>query len=157
MTTVNYFVLGSAALAVACNSAEPFSPPYEPTLPTSWAAAVTNPYFPLTPGTTWQYKEQVATGGENITVEVLADKRMVNGVAATQVRDRVFVNGELAEDTFDWFAQDSDGNVWYVGEATKEYNNGVVTSTEGSWEWGVDGALPGIQMWANPAAKIGSE
>jgi hypothetical protein len=158
MRPLNYFVLPAAALAVACNnSAAPFSPPYEPTLPTSWAAAVTNPYFPLTPATTWQYMEQVASGGENITVEVLADKRIVNGVAATAVRDRVFVNGQLTEDTFDWFAQDSEGNVWYVGESTKEYENGVVVSTEGSWEWGVDGALPGIQMWANPAAKMGTE
>ena len=147
------------ALTVAChNSAAPFSPPYTPILPTSWAPAVTNPYFPLMPGTIWQYKEQTSgSGGEDITVEVLSDKRVVNGVAATAVRDRVFVNGQLTEDTFDWFAQDGDGNVWYVGESTKEYKNGVVTSTEGSWEWGVDGALPGIQMWADPAAKTGSE
>jgi hypothetical protein len=126
-------------------------------LPTSWAASVTNTYFPLLPGTTWQYKEQTASGGETITVEVLNEKRMVSGVSATVVRDRVFKNGQLIEDTFDWYAQDSEGNVWYVGEATKEYKNGVVVSTEGSWEWGVDGALPGIQMWANPAAKIGAE
>lgn len=146
-----------ANVATACNSYTPFSPPYTPTLPTSWAAAVTNQYYPLVPGTTWQYKEQVASGGENITVEVLPDKRMVNSVAATQVRDRVFVTGQLIEDTFDWFAQDADGNVWYVGESTKEYENGVVVSTEGSWEWGVDGALPGIQMWADPGAKVGTE
>jgi hypothetical protein len=148
------FVSGAA---VACSSSSVFSPPYNPVLPTSWAAAVTNTYFPLTPGTKWEYKEQVSSGGESITVEVLTDKKMVNGVAATQVRDRVFVNGELIEDTFDWFAQDADGNVWYVGEDTKEYKNGVVVSTEGSWQWGVDGALPGIQMWANPTSKIGTE
>lgn len=145
-------------LTVACGgSRQPFSPPYTPVLPTSWAASVTNPFFPLTPGTTWQYREHTSSGVETNTVEVLTEKKTVSGVAATVVSDRVYLDGKLVEDTFDWFAQDSEGNVWYVGEATKEYKNGVVVSTEGSWEWGVDGALPGIQMWANPSAKVGSE
>ena len=60
----------------------------------------------------------------------------------------------LVEKTYDWYAQDIDGNVWYLGEDTKEYENGVVVSTEGSWEWGVDGALPGIAMWADPSAHM---
>jgi hypothetical protein len=67
----------------------------------------------------------------------------------------VFLNGTLIEDTQDWFAQDAAGNVWYLGEDTKEYENGRVVSTEGSWEWGKDGALPGVIMWADPAAHIG--
>ncbi|MEO8575847.1 MAG: hypothetical protein ABI556_04065 [Gemmatimonadales bacterium] len=143
------------ALTAACsNSTAPFSPPYNPVFPTSWASAVTHQYYPLVPGTTWQYRSQ-ASNGETITVEVLPAKETVNGVSATAVRDRVFLNGVLVEDTFDWYAQDSEGNVWYVGEDTKEYKNGVVVSTEGSWRWGVDGALPGIQMWATPSAKIG--
>jgi hypothetical protein len=61
------------------------------------------------------------------------------------------VHGETTEDTYDWFAQDRDGNVWYMGEDSKEYENGQVKSTEGSWEAGVDGALPGIVMQAHPA------
>ncbi len=149
-----------AILTVACSSsnpAAPVSPAYTPLIPASWAASVTNAYFPLTPGTTWQYRAQTSRGVETITVEVLPGKQTVNGVAATVVRDRVYLNGNLLEDTFDWYAQDNEGNVWYVGEATKEYANGVVVSTEGSWEWGVDGALPGIQMWANPSAKVGIE
>ncbi len=149
-----------ATLALACsgsNTAATFSPQYTPVIPTSWTANVTNPYFPLTPGATWQYRAQTSKGVETITVEVLPGKQTVNGIAATAIRDRVYLGGTLLEDTFDWYAQDGDGNVWYVGEATKEYQNGVVVSTEGSWEWGVDGALPGIQMWANPAAKIGIE
>ena len=146
------------ALAVACSSSTtPFSPPYNPVLPTTWAAAVTHPLYPLTPGTTWQYRQQTSEGVETVTVEVLSAKEIVNGVSATVVRDRVFLNGVLVEDTFDWFAQDTDGNVWYVGEDTKEYEKGVVVSTEGSWRWGVDGALPGIQMWATPSAKVGVE
>jgi hypothetical protein len=66
------------------------------------------------------------------------------------VRDTVTLDGELIEDTFDWFAQDIDGNVWYLGEDTKEYENGEVVTTEGSWEAGVDGAEAGIVMLANP-------
>ena len=67
------------------------------------------------------------------------------------MRDRVFEDGELVEDTFDWYAQDTDGNVWYLGEDSKEYEDGEVVSTEGSWEAGVDGALAGIIMKAAPA------
>ena len=61
-----------------------------------------------------------------------------------------WVDGELAEDTFDWYAQDSSGNVWYFGEDSKEYEDGVFVGTEGSWQAGVDGAKPGIIMKANP-------
>ncbi|MEO5579937.1 MAG: hypothetical protein ABIR58_04710 [Gemmatimonadaceae bacterium] len=146
-------------LSIACsnNPAGPVSPQYNPMLPTSWSATVTNPWFPLTAGTTMQYRAQTSDGLETITVEVLAEKKMIKGVSATLVRDRVYLNNNLVEDTFDWYAQDSDGNVWYLGEAVKDYENGVVVSTAGSWEWGVDNALPGIQMWANPASKVGTE
>jgi hypothetical protein len=72
------------------------------------------------------------------------------GVNTTVVRDQVFVDGELAEDTFDWYAQDRQGNVWYFGEDSREIENGKVVSTEGSWEAGVDGAKPGIVMLGEP-------
>jgi hypothetical protein len=78
-------------------------------------------------------------------------------VTATVVQDRVYTNGELTEDTFDWYAQDQDGNVWYLGEDTKELQGGQVVSTEGSWEAGVNGAEAGIIMWADPAAHLGEE
>ena len=61
------------------------------------------------------------------------------------------VAGELVEDTYDWFAQDTDGNVWYLGEDSTSYEEDGTTSKEGSWEYGVDGALPGIVMLADPA------
>ena len=73
------------------------------------------------------------------------------GISATVVRDTVYVDGELVEDTYDWFAQDNDGNVWYLGEDTHEYEDGVAVNAEGAWEAGVDGALPGIVMPADPA------
>jgi hypothetical protein len=69
------------------------------------------------------------------------------------VHDQAFIEGELAEDTYDWYAQDRHGNVWYLGEDTKEYRNGEVISTAGSWESGVDGALAGIYMYDSP--KVG--
>jgi hypothetical protein len=133
---------------------ETAGPRYEPTLPTEWAASVTNPWFPLLPGTSWRYQGETGDGLETTVVEVQSAPRMVNGVAATVVRDRVYLDGDLTEDTSDWYAQDSAGNVWYLGEDSKEVRNGTVVGTEGSWEWGVKGALPGIIMWADPAAHL---
>jgi hypothetical protein len=142
---------------IACHGCSDSStgPAYDPDIPTEWAAAVTNEWFPLTPGTTYEFEGDTDAGLETIVVEVLADIKVINGVTATVVRDRVYLDGELIEDTFDWYAQDAAGNVWYLGEDTKEYEGGVVVSTEGSWEWGVDDALPGIVMWADPAAYLG--
>jgi hypothetical protein len=153
----------AAALAVATmaiagcgdDSTGPKSPDYAPEIPTAWASAVTNPYFELTPGTTAEFEGQTDEGLERIVVEVLPDTRVVSGVTATVVRDRVYLDSELIEDTLDWFAQDDKGNVWYLGEDSKEIEDGEVVSTEGSWEWGVDDALPGIIMWSDPAAHLG--
>jgi hypothetical protein len=106
---------------------------------------VSHPFMPLQPDSKWVYD-----GDEHIEITVLPDTKLILGVHATVVRDQVFVDGELAEDTLDWFAQDRDGNVWYFGEQTAEYEKGKVTSTAGSWEAGVDGALPGIALLALP-------
>ena len=123
--------------------------------PGSFGATVTNPFFPLTPGTTFHYAS--SDGAETTVVEVLSEKKTILGISATVVHDQVFSEGELIEDTFDWFAQDADGNVWYLGEDSRELENGQVVSTEGSWEAGVDGAQAGIIMWADPAAHVGEE
>jgi hypothetical protein len=88
---------------------------------------------------------------ERIEMEVLAETRVVMGVECVVVRDTASAGGEVIEDTWDWYAQDEDGNVWYLGEDTAEYEGGEVVSTEGSWEGGVDGARPGIIMPAEPA------
>ncbi len=154
--SLSILALLGAAAAVSCSSS-PTGPDYNPVLPTAWASAVTNQFFPLVPGTVLQYSGQTPEGLETIRVEVLSGTRMVHGVAATIVRDRVYLAGQLIEDTYDWYAQDAAGNVWYLGEDSKEIENGRVVSTEGSWEWGVDGALPGIIMWATPSAHIGEE
>ena len=159
MTTRSIRLTSMAAAALVMVTLDgcggsPTRPAYDPDIPAEWAAAVTNPFFPLTAGTKYEYRGETDEGVEMIIIEVLAQTRNVNGVQATVVRDRVYVDGELVEDTDDWFAQDAAGNVWYLGEASKEIEDGEVVSTEGSWEWGVDGALPGIIMWADPAAHI---
>jgi hypothetical protein len=113
---------------------------------------VDNPWFPLKPGTVLRYRG--AKDGEPSTeVMTVTDRtRTILGVAATVVQDRLYKRGKLAEDTTDWYAQDRDGNVWYVGEATRELDkNGKTTSTEGSWQAGVQGARAGIFMPAKPA------
>jgi hypothetical protein len=148
-------ILLCTLLSVAACESDPTSPPYNPVLPNAWVGSVNNQFFPLVPGTVFEFRGQTDEGVETTTVEVLAQTRMVNGVAATVVRDRVYINNVLVEDTDDWFAQDSEGNVWYLGEDSKEIENGQVVSTSGSWEWGRRGALPGIVMWANPSAHVG--
>ena len=119
----------------------------------SFVATIDNPYYPLIPGTTFHYRAEMSDGVETNSVEVTNRTRRILGVQATVVHDQVFLDGVLTEDTFDWYAQDTDGNVWYLGEQSCEIANGQCVSTEGSWEAGVDGAEPGIVMWADPAAQ----
>jgi hypothetical protein len=109
-----------------------------------------NVYFPLAPGTTWNYRQETPDGVETNPVEVTRDSKSILGVKVTVVHDQVFLNGSLSEDTFDWYASDKDGNVWYFGEDTKTIDHGVVVTTEGSWEAGKNGAQPGIVMLAHP-------
>ncbi len=114
--------------------------------PALFVSRVDNPLFPLTPGTTSVYG-----GDEDVVVETTERTRTIQGITATVVRDRVFEDGVLVEDTEDWFAQDVEGNVWYLGEDVKDFDEeGNVVSTGGSFEAGVNGAQPGIQMPATP-------
>jgi hypothetical protein len=83
-------------------------------------------------------------------VTVTDRSKTILGIDATVVHDVVSEKGEVIEDTFDWYAEDRWGNIWYMGEDTKEFENGKVVSTAGSWEAGVDGAQAGIIMPANP-------
>jgi len=124
--------------------------PYDPVInPADFVAQIDNQYLPLTPGTTLIYEGEIEDGMERIEVEVTHETKDILGVTCIVVRDTVRVDGELVEDTYDWFAQDKDGNVWYFGEDSKEYEDGEVDPA-GSWEAGVDGAKPGIIMKASP-------
>lgn len=121
-----------------------------------FVSAVTNQFFPLVPGTTLRYRGTGRASNETTVTTVTNDTRMIMGIRAVVVHDQVFVGEVLKEDTFDWYAQDADGTVWYMGEDTKEYRDGRVASNEGSWEAGVNGAQPGVMMWADPAAHLGA-
>lgn len=124
---------------------------YAPAIdPANFVDRVDNPYFPMLPGARWVFEGEDDGEVEHVEVTVLDETKVVMGITTVVVRDRVEVGGELVEDTFDWFAQDRDGNVWYLGEAVQDYENGEPSSTAGSWEAGVDGAQPGIVMPAQP-------
>ena len=118
------------------------------------ARPVDNPWFPLRPGTTFHYKGSEDGVPEVNIVAVTHKTKTIQGVKPVVVHDRVFKHGRVVEDTLDWFAQDAKGNVWYMGEGTKELDaKGHVKSREGSWEAGKNGARKGIIMPAHP--KVG--
>jgi hypothetical protein len=120
---------------------------YKPQInPLDFTDQIDNPYFSLTPGTTFSYQSKTDEGTEVIKVIVTDKTKRVMGVTTLVVWDRVWLDDQLIEETYDWYAQDQEGNVWYFGEDSKEYKNGNVVSTKGSWEGGVNGALPGLIM-----------
>jgi hypothetical protein len=120
---------------------------------------IDNTYLPMIVGRVLTYEADTEDGIETITTEVLDETQVVNGVLCRVFNDKVTLDGLLMEDTNDWFAQDDDGNVWYMGEEVTNYeydddDNLLGTNDDGSWEAGVDGALPGIVMWADPQAGV---
>ncbi len=119
-------------------------------LPKDFVAKVDHPYFPLVPGTTYTYQQTEHGRVSDEVVTVTADTKTILGVSCVVVHDVLTTAGVVAEDTFDWYAQDVKGNVWYFGEATKEFKPDGSADTEGSWEAGVNGAQPGVIMPANP-------
>lgn len=124
--------------------------------PAKFSADVTNRWWPLAPGTRWVYRETTEYG-EQVQVVVTATpvtRRIANGVTARVVRDTVTLDGVVIEDTFDWYAQDAEGTVWYLGEDTAEFEDGELTTREGSFEAGVDGAQAGVIMPAEPAVGM---
>ena len=148
-------VLAATVMAVilACSN-NPLDTSATPPVPTSLNATVTNPFFPLPAGLVQVFHTQTTGGLELDSVRVVGTKA-INGFTATEVHDIVYLADSLEEDTFDWFAQDSAGNVWYLGEDTKQYAHGVVVGTEGTWQWGVNGAVPGIIAWGDTTGMVG--
>jgi hypothetical protein len=135
----------------AKNTVQPTGATYAPVInPTNFVAALDNPYLPLKPGMTLISEGTKGGAKQHTEISVTHETKAIFGVTCMVVRDKVFLNGQLAEDTTDWFAQDKEGNVWYFGEDSKDYQNGVVTTRLGSFEAGVDGAQPGIIMKAHP-------
>jgi len=135
--------VGMAATVVAGNNINP----------QDFSTVIDNPFFPLVPNTTYVYAGTTEGSAQRDEFAVTRRTKVILGVTCREVRDRGYVDGVLAEDTLDWFAQDKEGNVWYFGEDTKELDaNGNVISTEGSWQAGVNGAQPGVVMEADPQA-----
>ncbi len=119
--------------------------------PEAFTTEIDNPYWPMKPGSHWVYRETDAEGDVQRNDVIVTNKtKTIMGIEAVVVHDTVRQGGQLTEDTFDWYAQDSEGNLWYLGEDTTEYENGKVKTKEGSWEAGVDGALGGIIVPAHP-------
>jgi hypothetical protein len=144
------------AIAVACGlvlgPAAGGSPALAAPAPADFSTRIDNRYLPMAPGSRWVYRETSTDGGrQRVVVRVTHQTKLIaNGVTARVVRDTATAEGQVVEDTYDWYAQDRRGNVWYLGEDTKEYENGKVVSTKGSWEAGVKGARAGIVMPAHP-------
>jgi hypothetical protein len=120
--------------------------------PSEFTTEIDNPYWPMKPGSQWIFRETDAEGSvSRVVVTVLDKTKMIaNGVEARIVHDQVTEDGQILEDTYDWYAQNADGNLWYLGEDTTEYEDGKPVSKAGSWEAGVDGARAGIVMLAHP-------
>ena len=156
ITAAAALLLGAAALPTTATAAPcPIDLPQgsQPVTldPVDFVPRIDNPYWPMAPGTRWVYRETDRAGDrQRVTVTVTARTKDVLGIAAAVVHDKVTERGELIENTFDWYAQDDCGNVWYLGENTKEFEDGELVSTEGSWEAGVDGAQAGVIVPADP-------
>jgi hypothetical protein len=119
--------------------------------PSDFRPTSDHPYFPIQPGQRWTYREVEGGSTLQVVVTVSSETELVaNGVEAAIVRDTVSEDGVLLEDTKDWYAQDSEGSVWYLGEDTAEFEDGQLVTREGSFEAGVDGAQPGVIMPADP-------
>jgi hypothetical protein len=149
--------LGGIAVAAKPGKPDPLPKGSEPVRldPADFTTKIDNPYWPMRPGSRWVYRETDPDGAKQRVVITVArqTKLIANGITARVVHDVVTEHGTPVEVTDDWYAQDRAGNVWYLGEHTTEYTNGKPTTTEGSFEAGVDGAQPGVIVPARP--KVG--
>jgi hypothetical protein len=124
--------------------------------PADFTTKIDNKFWPMRPGSRWVYRDTDSEGAKarDVVTVTHRTKLIANGITARVVHDVVREDGELAEVTDDYYAQDRAGNIWYLGEATTTYANGKPKSTEGSFEAGVDGAQPGVIMAARPRVGL---
>ena len=152
--TIPFSLLALAAVVVAgCAAVGVRDKTYHPHVdPANFTAGVVdNPYFPLVPGTVFTFIEKSKNETSENIVTVTRDTKEIMGVKCVVVHDVVKKHGRVAEDTYDWYAQDKQGAVWYFGEDTKEISPGGRINTAGSWTAGVNGQ-PGVIMPAHPTA-----
>ena len=156
MNKLRFLIVIVTAMAIAncCTTQDPspaiFDLDYMAHIyPDNFVGKIENPFLPFTVGSTYTYTSETDEGTERTEVEVLSETKVIMGITCTVVKDKVYLNDEIVEDTRDWYAQDKDGNVWYFGEIVDNYINGLVDNHYGSWEAGVDGAEPGVIMLGN--------
>lgn len=124
---------------------------YDPQFgPLDFSTNITNSFFPLVIGRTLVYEKVTQEGIEHIEMTTNNVVRTVGGVQCREVRDVAYFNGVVVEDTLDWFAQHTNGDVWYMGELSQNFEDGLLSDLDGSWQTGLEGAKPGILMRANP-------
>jgi hypothetical protein len=141
----------SPAASAPASELAPIRGKYAPEIdPANFVDRVDNRYWPLEPGTTFRYEGIRGKTPQTDIETVTHDTKEILGVTSTVVRDTVSEHGAPVERTFDWYAQDKDGNVWYMGERSLEKEHGHFAVASDSWESGVDGAQPGIIMPADP-------
>jgi len=125
--------------------------PYDPEIDAEeFSTTIDNKFYPLVPGRTMVYQKKAGGETETITISVLKETIEIEEIECVQVRDVAEVEGEVEEDTVDFYAQHENGDVWYIGEVSKSFEDGFLDSLEGSWRLGKDGAKPGILMLAKP-------
>jgi hypothetical protein len=146
-------LLAVVASAGAQSNPAPVTTPYNPKIdPADFGGPIDNPWLPLKPGTLYRYRGVGDDGKtrELNTVKVTHKTKQIMGIKATVVLDQVFSEGKPEEKTFDWYAQDNQGNVWYLGENSCNFEHGRCVRDPGSWEAGVGNGQPGIIMLAHP-------
>jgi hypothetical protein len=145
-------VVGTLAAAAVLGGSLPQGGVPFPMNPADFTTTIDNRWWPMVPGMRYRYRETDREGAAQAVVVTVTNetKRIASGITARVVRDTVTEDGKIIEDTFDWYAQDKRGNVWYLGEDTAEFDNGRLTTRAGSCEAGADGALAGVVMPARP-------
>lgn len=128
--------------------------PYRPRLdPSEFSTTIDNSFSPLVPGRTLVYEGDSADGPVRNEVTAGTETLVIGGFLVRPVEDVVLIDGVMEEHATDWYAQRNDGDIWYFGEISRNYEDGLLDNVDGSWRTGKDGAQPGIAMLAHP--KVG--
>lgn len=137
----------SANFSLLLQAAEKYNPKVNPS---DFSSNITNKYVTLSTGTKLVYEGKTEGGLERVEITISGKTKKIMGVNTLVYRDKVWLDGELVEDTWDYLAQHKNGDVWYFGEDVNNYENGKLVDHDGSWTAGKDGAKPGIWVKANP-------